>query len=169
MSEKKAQPKIFRGGLNDEELVEHLSNVVEKIKIRNISKDSAPKLRARAEEADKKLAELNEFIYQHCYAKEPEAIPECEKLESGDGINNDKKSKVKFFNHHNKKGPLWEDGFLRNRAAIELAATLCQSLLEWCEEEGVATIKLKDLDAVHGLMKIMITREKGGKFSPPNY
>lgn len=61
-SENKAQPKIFRAGLSDDELIGFLRNVIENIEIRNLSKGRPERLRASADESEKELAELDNFI-----------------------------------------------------------------------------------------------------------
>ncbi|QCR10045.1 hypothetical protein [Brenneria rubrifaciens] len=61
-SENKAQPKIFRAGLSDDELIGFLRDVIKKIEIRKISEGRPEKLRAQAVEAEKDLVKLDKDI-----------------------------------------------------------------------------------------------------------
>ncbi|OSN02941.1 hypothetical protein AU510_16235 [Lonsdalea britannica] len=75
MSEKKAQPKIFRDGLSDDDLIYFLRRLIEKMETRNNLAREPERLRIKIIEAEKKLDLLNEDINEIFHQQKTGPIP----------------------------------------------------------------------------------------------
>ncbi|UPT55491.1 hypothetical protein [Dickeya zeae] len=66
-TEAQKRPKIFSAGLSDKELIEFLRDTINKLEARKHNEGTPERLRAMADDAERKLNELNEFIYSVLY------------------------------------------------------------------------------------------------------